>query len=383
MIEVLIDDVPYTAFKEYNLERDFEAISGSFTLSLSTLDGGLFPIQRGARVKIMIDGKSFLNGYVDKISINYSTSDHEIVISGRDKTQDIIDSTIDSTIELNTPISLQAVIQKILDYLGLDIKIINQAGQIDSFTANELVSGEVGQGCFDLLDQYCRKRDVLLTTDGEGNIVITRGEGAAINGSLVHVVDNAHSNNIKSAQIDYDDTKSFYSYIVKSQLNPSKEKLNFNTGLTETYLPGAGAPAKDVVSTKGSATDESVRQSRKLVIKAENSSTNSDCKDRALYEREIRRARALNYIVTLDGFKYSAASGSIWEPLQIVSVIDNFAGIDEELLVRKVIYRLALDSGSQTILELVPKIAYNLRPEKKKFKKKKKGKGPKLVFDLS
>jgi len=389
MIEVLIDGTPYTAFKEYNLERDFESISGSFTLSLSTLDGGLFPINRGAAIKVSIDGKQFADGYIDKISIDYSSTSHDILIGGRDKTQDIIDSTLDSNFELNTPISLENVIKKMLDYLGLNVKVINKAGNIDPYTSSELVSGSLGQGCFEVLDEYCRKRDVLLTTDGQGNIVITDGTGEAINGSIFHVT-NGQFNNVKSAQVDYDDSKRFSSYTVKSQLNPSKR--GGAGGITFSGVGSFGeqintdVPTADIVSTKSTAFDENVRTSRKLVIKAEQSSTNADAKTRALYEREIRRARSLNYIVTMDGFKYSQESGAIWEPLQIVSVVDNFANIDEELLIRKVVYRLSLDSGQQTILELVPKIAYNLRPENKKFKakKKKKGKGSSnITFDLS
>jgi prophage tail gpP-like protein len=375
MIEVQIDGIPYTAFTSYNFERDMETICSTFSLELTTLDGGLFPIKRGAEVKAIIDGKTFCHGYVDKVRNGYSVSSHTIMIAGRDKTQDIVDSTLDNKLELNTPISLENVIKKVLSYLGLSLKVINKAGALQPFSASEIVSAEIGQGCFDLIENYARKREVMLTTDGDGNIILTRGEGEAINASLLHKIGGS-TNNVKSAEVEFNDEKRFYSYVVRSQLNKNSKTVSLSfSGVT-------GASPAQITSSYGNAVDDGVRATRKLVIKAETSSTNSDAKKRAQWEREIRRARALNYVVTLDGFKYSSAKGAIWEPLQIVTVKDDFASIDDELLIKKVSYNLSLANGQQTTLELVPKIAYNLEPAKKKYPKKGKKGGVKLNFNL-
>lgn len=373
MIQVTIDGTPYTAFKEYNIERSMEDITSTFSFTLTTLDGGLFPVDRGASIIVEVDGKRFCNGYVDRVAISYSVNEHTITITGRDKTQDIIDSSLDSNLELNTPISLENIIKKVLSYLGLNLKLINQVGDIDLFQKSEIVSGEIGQNCWDFIDQYCRKREVMLTTDGDSNIIITQGSGVEINGMLLHKI-NGTVNNVKSANVEFNDDKRFSSYVVKSQLNPTAIGLSFNDS--------AAVPSTQIVSSKGSASDDAIRSTRKLVIKAETASSNQDALKRAEWEREIRRARALSYSLIVDGFKYGTNPGEIWEPLQVVSVIDDFASINDQLLIRKVNFNLSLESGQITTLELVPKIAYNLKPPKFKKKKKNKKGTPTLVFNL-
>lgn len=359
MLEVQIGDIPYTDFIDYSFTRDMEEISSEFKLTLSTLSGGLFPVKRGDKIRAMIDNKAFITGYIDIINIDYSIDAHSIILTGRNKTQDIIDSTIDASAELKTPISLQNVIQYVLNYLGLkDIKIINKAGIVDPFLSSEIVSGQVGVGCFDFLDEYCRKRDVLLTTDGDGNIVITNGDGTLINGELIHQI-NGKFNNIKSASITLDDSKRFNTYIVKSQQNPTALAVTF-----ENFLS-----SQAITVLRGTSSDTSIRTSRKLVLQVDNADSAANAIKRAQWEKEIRRARADIYTVTLDGFKYDNEDGDIWEPLQIVKVFDEFSSIDDELLIRKVSYNYNISKGQETILELVPKIAYNLRPVK--FRKKK------------
>jgi prophage tail gpP-like protein len=354
-----INNTTYTNFKSMSVSRDMESISGGFSFTGSTYTGGNFPIPRGAFCVASIGKFKLVSGYVDKINVGYSSDSHDITVSGRDRTQDIVDSTIDNSIELLAPISLENVIKRVLSYLNInDIKIINQVQGLQPYSKGDLISAEIGQGAFDFLDQYCRKRAVFLTADGEGNIIITRGEGIKTNAQLVHIISNTTGNNVLNATVDYDDSKRFNLYTFKSQVNTSSlNSLNTNVS------------PQNIVSVKATVDDSLVRKTRKYVKKAEKSSTQSDLQDRALWERNIRGARSAVYTCNVNGF-YLPDRTDIWKPLQLVKVIDEYANVNDELIVVSVQYSLDISGGSKTQLKLAPKIAYNLRPEKPRKKDK-------------
>jgi prophage tail gpP-like protein len=354
-----LNGVTYTNFESISVRRDMESISGSFSFASSTLSGGNFPVKRGTYCVASIGKHKLISGYVDEIDVSYTKDSHSITIKGRDKTQDIIDSTIDASIQIIAPISLEGVIKKVLDYLGItDIKIINQVKDLTPFQKGDLVSAEVGQKAFDFLDQYCRKQAVFLTADGEGNIIITRGEGIQTNGQLVGIVGNTGGNNIKEASVNYNDSQRFYSYNFKSQVNTvSSNSLN------------SSVDVKNIVYVNAQVTDDEVRKTRKFVKKSEKSATQSVLQDRALWERNIRGARSAKFSAVVYGH-YLPDQSDIWRPLQIVRVTDDFCNVKDDLIIVSAEYMLDIPSGSLTRLELAPKIAYNLRPEKPTKKKK-------------
>lgn len=369
-----IDGAQYTGFKEFTITKDLENLSGSFSFTATTKRLGNFPIRRGAKCVVIINNTPLITGYVDNIEISHDAGSHDISLQGRDKTCDIIDSTIHN-IELQTPISLESVIQAVLNYLDItDIKIINTVSGLKPYSKNELVSAEVGQGCFDFLDSFCRKRQVMLTADGSGNVIITRGEGTRINAALVSRIGGT-SNNIIGASVKYDDSKRFRTYQVISQVNPVPV---YNNDVTEE---GNETPAPDnstlasFVGTEGFSSDAQVRVSRKIVLKAENASGVTEVAERAKWERDVRCARALSYSCKVQGFTYSP-TGSVWQPLQIVSVYDDLCNVKNNLLIRSVRHSLSLNGGEISELELVPVDAYLLEAqEKQKQAKKQKGKG--------
>jgi len=191
--------------------------------------------------------------------------------------------------------------------------------------------------------------------------LLTRGEGIPSQGNLVNIIGGTE-NNILEADVNYDDSKRFHTYIMKSQ--PNKAAL----GKTDTVLS-----ASQLASLKGTSIDEGIRSSRLYVINVSNLTNSPDAISRAEWERDIRQARAIKYEATVFGHSI-IGSNQIWKPLLLVNVTDDFANIKEKLIIRKVTYSVSNDGGNITKLDLVPEDTFILLAEKQnRAKKKKKG----------
>ena len=183
-----VNGTPYEGFTEINVKNSIEDFSGDFSFK-ATIEGIKFlPFKGNEPCRVLIDDIPLITGYIESVDYSYDTNSHEVEISGRDKTADIIDSSIVGNIELNSP-SLETIVKAVLSGLNLDITIINQAGDIEP-EKDELVSAEVGENAFDFIEKYARKRGVLLSTNGDGNIVFTRASTEILDGVLINKVNN-------------------------------------------------------------------------------------------------------------------------------------------------------------------------------------------------
>src|SRR5690348_1952243 len=103
VMQVQFGDTLYTGFESIQATKDIESLCGDYTIKCTTIEGGVFPAQRMQKCIVYIDQTPINTGYIDKIQGDYSASEtnlqHNIIITGRDKTQDIVDSTLDSHTE--------------------------------------------------------------------------------------------------------------------------------------------------------------------------------------------------------------------------------------------------------------------------------------------
>jgi prophage tail gpP-like protein len=343
-----VNGVSYEGFTSIGVTRTIEAVSGSFNFETTINNSSAFPIKVGDSCRVIVEGVPVLTGFVEVVNVNYSAGAHSIAIQGRDRTADVIDSSLQEEIHFEGTISLVRIIQRVLSNLGIiDIGVTDLTGGIEDFTERE--SGEIGMSAFEFIEQYARKRQVLLTTDGAGNIGIIRGAGVSISSRLKNVVGSSDSNILRS-NVSYDYAGRFGKYIVESQGNPS--------------LPDDGGEkgAATVVERSGEAVDSKVRSTRILTLNAESSLDSQTDKQRAQWEANIRRSRSQTYSATLQGF-LAPSDGIIWAPNQLVNIQDDFADINAIMLVKSVTYSQSLDEGSITELQFVVKDSYTLQAE--------------------
>lgn len=93
-VRLEIAGTQYGGWKRIRIARSIEQISGAFDLSVSELWPGQDYERRilaGDACKVKVDGTTVITGYVDEVSIAHGSTKHEVSISGRDVTGDLVD----------------------------------------------------------------------------------------------------------------------------------------------------------------------------------------------------------------------------------------------------------------------------------------------------
>lgn len=342
-----VNGIRYEGWKSLEVYRAIDTIAGEFNFTTSSQNPISYPIKAGDKCSIFIDNHQVIDGFVENLEISYSASSHDITLSGRDRTADIIDSSLTDNIEFNSAISLKNIIKRIVAKVGFtDMDVIDKVGDIKLFSTADVISGEQGETAFDVIEKYCKKRQVICNTDGQGNIVLTRASKDTIPTILSLNRGNPQNNNIKAASCSFSDVSKYNTITVYSQANSSV--------FTSTFSP-------DELDIKGVAVDTSVRNTRKLSIISDTSLDQDSAAKRAVWDVNIRRARALTYRAVVRGFSYD--DNNLWDINNLVTVDDQLCSVSSDLLVKNVRYTLDIDGGSQTELELTYPDAFTLATE--------------------
>lgn len=367
MISLLVNGQAYDNFISISVSNSLQSISGKFSFTASEDNTSTFPFAAGDKVEVLLQEILFkdsvptllpiANGFIDRISINYSKNSHTLRVTGRDKTEDIIDSQI-SNIEIKgKPFDLTKVVQSVLDFLGIkDIKILNNVeGKPDLFPPNAPASAVTAETGFAFINKYAEKQQILVTNDGAGNIVLTKLENPLRNGEILNLANNEMSNNVISAHVVYDHSQRFHEYSVISQGSTAEGAIDV-FGDPTGAIPPEKVPAFVNQKGKCSNIDKEIRSTRKFVLMPTDALGPAIAAKRACWERALRIARTKKYHVTLQGFLSN--DGLIWQTGQLVKVRDQFASIDADMLVSEIRYNFDINRGSTTVLTLVNQNVY-------------------------
>lgn len=349
MMRMIVNGTPFEDFTDAHCSKSLENMAGDFSFSATWDVGDPFPIPRSAHVQILIGDDIIVDGYVERIEPRISPADASISISGRDKTSDIVDSTLPaSAVQVIAGITLEAVVRKVIAAIGSTVGVINNAPDITPFGEADVISNEAGENAFEFLERLARKKQVLLTTDGAGNVIITRGGTAKINYKLQNLLDDPE-NTITSSAASIDDSERFRTYAVVSQSN-----------LTGMTLSGGAFNPDSASNTAGTVvTDSDIRAGRTMYIMAEESMDAAYCTTRAQWEANIRKARSRSYSCAIVG--YHDFSGNLIRPNTLVDVSDYSVNVFETMLIKAINYQFSLSEGMVSHLDLVHKDSYTLQ----------------------
>ena len=360
-ISIEVDGVKKVGFDSIGIKKSMTNAYSEFYFNIAPQQDLIIPYKEGDSCKIWIGDKLILSGYIETSSVAYSSGSHTINFSGRDVLCDFVDSSLTGNIDFKAPISIPQVLKILLPKYGLaNAKIINQTGldlENDKFTNEEDISSEVGDNAFEFVKKLCLKKQVLIYSNGIGDIILTRAENAIFATSIKNEIgENGNNNNIISGSKNFNTSTRFGEYNVFSQGNASSGFFDGNLD-----------------SKKGSAFDNGVRTSRIMEMQAESLSSIESCEKRAVWEANVRRAKAQNVTYTVKGF-YFDNDVNLWDINRLVFVNDFYVNVSSNMLIASVEFSYGLTTGEKTSLTLLPPDAFQLQaspdPREKSFGEK-------------
>lgn len=348
LVTLTVNDQEHGGWKSVRIEAGVERQARSFEVGLTDRwPGQSGPVRRirpGDAVEVMIGSELVCTGYVDATPVNYDGHGYTLMIRGRSKTADLVDCSADNPGGQWRGRSAEDIATELAGRHGVDV--VNETATGAVIQEHQIQQGETA---WESLDRIARVRQVLMTDDEQGRVVIASpGSGGSAATRLELGV------NILSASAGFDFSEVYTNYQVKGQRSGSDEA--FGT------VVAAGA---------GGATDTSLKRRRVLIVRQSGQADSTTCAARAGYEQQVRSAKAAEIRYTVNGWR-QIPNGPLWKPNQSVLVVDPVMEVNGELLVSEVIFTLD-EQGQRTELVVMPAAGLATAPDTKK-KRSAKGK---------
>ncbi len=342
-----------------------EQIAGAFELALTErwpeqpTDWVIAP---GEFCEVLIGEDVLITGYIDAVAISYDAASHEIKVSGRDRTGDLVDCSAPSVAmsgqtffqiaeALCKPYGI-AVYDETARGRKLTVKQ-KKAGKKGNAPKRPRVPTKIpkhatqnGESVFKTLEKLSRSEGVLLVSDGEGGLLITR---AGVAGDCATVLEQGK--NILRASLGHSHANLFSEITVKGQASAA-DAARFDVLHS--------SPKGSVKRTASPTGNSQIVRYRPLILVAETQADARRCQQRAEWEASNREARARKITVSVQGWRQE--NGDLWLINQRVRVKTAWLRIDEWWLIAGVNYRLD-NGGTLAELTLVSDKAFEMLPE--------------------
>lgn len=332
-----LDGTSYGGWKSVTVRRSIETVAGTFSLGLSErwpgqqARRGILP---GQACTVAMDGEVVITGFVDDVMPSYTSTSHDLAVTGRDATCDLVDCSAIHKPGEWTDQKLEAIAAALTKPFGIRV-----TAETDTGAPFRKFRIEEGETVFEAIERACRMRAVLPASDGKGGLRLIRAGGGRAAVSL------RRGENILEANGRLSHRDRFSQYIVKGQQPSYADQI----------------PPEQLAQVRGEASDPGARRHRPLMIIAEQSVDNAVARDRAKWEANVRAARARRIGVTVQGWR-ERPGGALWEPNRLVRLTDDWMDVDQDMLIVDVTGTKD-DQGERSVLGLMPPGAFELRAE--------------------
>lgn len=329
-IELRIDGKIYAGWQKVAIVRSVETLAGRFDITLT--DKQPFEIPLSGACELRIYDQPIITGYTDTLDVDVGPQEHSLLITGRDKTGDLVDcaALVDSQEMIN--VSLREIIEEVVEPFGVTaIFKTDPADLFKKFSFQE-------ETAFEAIERACRLRGVFATSNELGELVIDE-YGATRAGQGLTLGEN-----VIGAGAKFNTKDRFSVYKVFGQ-QPGGETIS------------ADASA----NPEGEAFDLGVTRYRPKIIIAEGAVDAGLAQQRAEWEATVRAARASSIKADVQG--WTDENNVVWRENALVPCIFPEHRIEGDMLIKEVSFTLDDSGGEKTMLLLVRPDAYEKQPD--------------------
>jgi prophage tail gpP-like protein len=346
MIGIVVNGTPYTDFMSASVTVALETLANDFQFTASSV-GDFPPLRQGDAVEVLVDDITVLTGFIDEVGGKDQEGDHVVTYTGRDKTGDLLDSQINviNDIRASDSLTLKRLIEIVIEHLGLSIKVVDNLRPAPFNAAEDIIQPKVEQNAFEFISVYARKRQALLSSTADGDILITQSSPVD-SGAVLQRIQGGDDNNILAQEWTINASQLFNRYIYRGQLDPGA--LNF-----------AGSSDVDTITDQGGgATDDSIRVGRQSVHVAKESYSSAQLEDRAKWGKQLATGKATRFSCTVKG--HQMPQGGLWAVNTLAQVNSDVADITRKMLINTLTFSQGEGTPTTTRLEFVERNVYTI-----------------------
>jgi prophage tail gpP-like protein len=340
-LSLIVGGQKFGGWLDVRVSRGIERGAGDFQIAATQRWPGLdrrFEIPEGAACEIWIGRDKVLTGYVDLVRQRRNGTTAAVAFNGRSKTCDLIDCSPDfDTAEL-AGLDLAAVARKVCAPFGIEVD-----ARVSGPTF-AVAAAHHGETCWKLIERLARQRQILVTDDPDGRLVLTQLASERATDELVHPSDG-----LLEIETVRDSSKRFSVYKVKAQAGSRWA----DAGSDEGSLPSA------LAHVEGEFRDNGVKRYRPKTILNEGAAKKAGALARAEYEARRNIGKALRFTATRVGWRQR--DGALWRPNMLVPCRVPSMNLGAELAIAEVHYKKGA-SGTTCDLELAPPEAFSPEP---------------------
>lgn len=348
-VELKVNGAKYEGWETVTVQKSIEAAAGGFMLSVHDTKE-TWPIQTNDKCELVLEGKTVITGYVDKVDIGVAGKTHSISVSGRDAAGDLVDCSVEYKSAEFTNQTLLQIATTICAPFGVKVAAKTSIG-----AAFPKFAIQPGETVWQAMDRMARQRGVLIISDGKGGIEFIQPGGTDSGVSIVE------GQNMLSGSASFDVQERYSRYVVKGQ----------TVGTDDAF----GSTAAQIAAT---ATDPNVNRYRPLVVISEGNTDAGQAKTRAEFEASTRAARSGVFTIDVQGWQKND-EGALWLPNELVTCKVPSLYLDGKMLVSSVDYTQSINGGTTAKLKLARADAFRAIA----IPPKKGGKGDKSAGNFS
>ena len=326
--QLVVGGRKWTAWKRVSVQYGAEQASRAF--AFTSTDAGTFAdrwsFMPGTEVSVQESGELLVKGFIDKMTPSFDAKNHHVELSGRSKSKDTIDSSVEHHKgEFRKKSILD--IAKELDKQGVGFASKLAAADLPKLDVFRINPHET---VFQAVERIARKQQLLLIGQADGSIKIDKGGDKIVNAPLIE------GKNILAGSATFDESDKHSDYKVKGQ-----------------KVFGSNKSALQITA---SAKDTSVKRQRTKTIAHDTATDKDTAKKRAEAHRDRQQGRSVSANIRVLGWRDD--KGKLFEPNTIIPVYAPTLKLNMLMLIKSV--NLTMDeSGSFAALELAHPKALN------------------------